>query len=330
MENIVIIKLGAQGDVLRTLPLANALKKKYPKSKITWITKREAVELIEGNKEVDRILTIPLSKEVDEKFDLLYNFDIEDEATSLAVKINAEKKFGFYSENGFLSAFNNRAEYYINTIFDDELKKKNRKTYQEMMFEVAETDYKKERFEIVLNEKDKKFGDEFVKENKINKEKLIGIHMGASKRWPSKVLHEEKLIELIELLYKRGYFVLLFGGPDEKERHEKFYNEMNNKNFKIFKNNVNNTKRELLALVNVCNIMICSDSLSLHVSIGLNKKTIGLFFCTSPDEVEGYGLLKKVVSKKLYEFFPERSDEYNEELVKSITAEEVLEAVEND
>ncbi|MEK6824550.1 MAG: hypothetical protein AABY02_01730, partial [Nanoarchaeota archaeon] len=59
-------------------------------------------------------------------------------------------------------------------------------------------------------------------------------------------------------------------------------------------------------------------------ALGLGKKTIALFFCTSPHEVEGYGLLHKIISPYLYDYFPERSNEYSERLVKSISAEQVL------
>ena len=56
----------------------------------------------------------------------------------------------------------------------------------------------------------------------------------------------------------------------------------------------------------------------------MKKPTIGLFFCTTPHEVEGYGMLKKIASPILYDFFPERQNEYSEELVNSITADEVI------
>ena len=73
--------------------------------------------------------------------------------------------------------------------------------------------------------------------------------------------------------------------------------------------------------------MICSDSFALHVALGLGKKTIALFFCTSPHEVEGYGILRKIVSPYLHDYFPERSNEYSEHLAKSIPAEQVIEAM---
>jgi heptosyltransferase-2 len=95
----------------------------------------------------------------------------------------------------------------------------------------------------------------------------------------------------------------------------------------IYKNNPSNSLREFFSLIDICKIIICGDSLALHASLALKKPTIGLFFCTSPDEVEDYNLLKKIISPKLKEFFPEKMNQYDEELTKSISPEEVFEKI---
>src|SRR3989344_6058632 len=171
---ICIIKLGALGDVVRTLPVLQAIKEKYPFSEITWITKKNVLEVFEGNNFVDRVLTVPVFDL--EEFDVLYNFDIEEDATNLAKEIIAEKKFGFYNEDGFASAFNEGSEYYLNTLFDDELKKNNRRTYQEMMFDVAELEWKKQMPEIFLNEKDKNYAKDFLDKHNLFGSRILGIH----------------------------------------------------------------------------------------------------------------------------------------------------------
>lgn len=322
MEKICIIKLGADGDVIRTISLAKAIKSNNPDSIITWITRKEIASLLQGIECIDKVFTLPYNHQT--PFNKLYNFDTEKEAITLAHNLKAEKKFGFDDDSGYPIAFNSGAEYYLNTMFDDELKRNNKKTYQEMMFDVAEIKYNHEFCGISLTKEDKEYANEFVKKNKVNLKNLIGIHMGASSRWPSKVWHPENLKEFISLLKNKGYDVLLFGGPNEIDFHSKIVGELKSKGIKVHSNNPLNTKREFASLVNLCNIMVCSDSFSLHLSLALRKKTIGLFFCTSPNEVEGYGLLKKITSSKLYDFFPEKSDIYNEELVKSISAQEVL------
>lgn len=329
MEKIMIIKLGAKGDVVRTLSILPAVKDKYPESHITWVTKENMLDLLENQPLIDEVSALPY--QTSEKFDALYNFDIEEEATSLAKQIQADKKYGFSSEDGFPSTFNLGAEYYLNTLFDDELKKTNKKTYQEMMFDAAELPYEphnKEPVKLNLSENALEYADTFLNENSLNKGKLIGIHMGASPRWPSKACSKEKIKQLILKLKEKNYDILLFGGPDEIQSHEKLINDLKQEGVKVAHNNPNNTDREFASLLNLCSKVVCSDSFSLHTAMALQKPTVCLFFCTSPAEVEEYGLLKKIVSPKLDEFFPEKMDQYDEALVNSISVEEVLRALE--
>jgi len=119
----------------------------------------------------------------------------------------------------------------------------------------------------------------------------------------------------------------LFGGPNETDYHDSLSKELEQEGIKIHRNNPNNSDKEFFALVNVCNKIISGDSFALHVALALKKPTIGLFFCTPSNEVEDYGLLKKLTSPKLYDFFPEKCDQYDEDLTKSISAQEVLDAL---
>lgn len=330
MKQILIIKLGAKGDVVRTLPLLTAIKLKYPYSLITWITKPECVEIVDTSPDIDEILTVPVKEENLPKFDILYNFDIEKNATQLASQINAYKKFGFFLDDGYPAAFNFPAEYYLNTLFDDELKKINTKTYQQIMFEAAEFLYNKEHYLLYLTEKEKKYGENFLQERNLSSNNLIGIHLGSSLRWPSKAWHTDNLKEFIIKAREKGYEILLFGGPAESEKHKNFIKELEQEGIKIYKNNPYNTDKEFFSLVRICKKIIAGDSFALHVALAFKKPTIGLFFCTSPNEVEDYGLLTKLISPRLYEFFPEKCDQYDENLTKSISAEDVLKAMEED
>ena len=323
MKKILIIKLGAKGDVVRTLPLLEAIKEEHPDSEIYWITKPQSKEILETHPLIDRLLIIPVS--IEEQFDIMYNLDIDKEAIELAQNIIANNKYGFFSEQGFPAAFNLNAEYYLNTLFDDELKQSNEKTYQEMIFDVAELDYKKQQGPIHLTKKDQEYAKEFITKNNINTKNLIGIHMGASPRWPSKKWHKEKLTQFIIDSKQQGYEILLFGGPDEMQEHRDLKQELINKGIKIYTNHPENTSRQFASLVNLCQAIVCSDSFALHIALALKKPAIGLFFCTSPNEVEDYGLLKKIISPNLKEFFPQKMDQYDEGLIKSIAPNEVLE-----
>src|SRR5262245_32567755 len=56
-ERILIIHLEALGAVLRSTSLVPAIRRKYPRAHLTWITKAPAHHLIKGVAGIDRILT---------------------------------------------------------------------------------------------------------------------------------------------------------------------------------------------------------------------------------------------------------------------------------
>ncbi len=56
-NKILIIKLDAIGDVLRTTSILPPLRKKYPDAFITWCTKSNATQLFSNNDFVDEIIT---------------------------------------------------------------------------------------------------------------------------------------------------------------------------------------------------------------------------------------------------------------------------------
>ena len=56
--NILIIKLGAIGDVIRTTSILHGLKSKYENCTIDWITKKESFDILKNNNLIDKIYLI--------------------------------------------------------------------------------------------------------------------------------------------------------------------------------------------------------------------------------------------------------------------------------
>lgn len=310
-KKILILKLGAMGDVIRTTPLLPLIKKKYPNSQITWLVGEQSKDLAKA----DRVLIYNLDNVLrlqKEEFDVVFSLEIDVPGSALANLVNAKEKYGFYlDKDGHPNCFNDKSKFYLERVFSNYVNKNNNKTYQEMMAEIMELDY--EKIEPVLDYVEMKdYG------------KVIGIHMGSAPRWPSKVWNEKKLIELIRKIYSEtDYKVVLFAGPNEVEKQKKILEELSD--LEIFSNNPNNSIKEFAGLVKNCDLMIVNDSLALHVSVALKKKTIALFFCTPDWEIEGYGYVTKIVSPLLDKYF--FTDEYLEDLMDSISVDEVFEKI---
>ncbi len=323
-KKILIIKLGALGDVLRTTPILTAIKEKYPESLIYWLVEDlygEGKELLEDNPCIDKILVLNAENILrleQEKFDIVFSLEISTPGTLLANKVQADEKFGYYFNNGSTSCYNKGAEEYLETAFLAHIKIKNRKSYQELIFQACELEYKKEEMVFELSETDKKYGDEFKKRTD---KKILGINFGSGGKWPSKALSKEKSQELINKT-KEKYSIILLGGPNE----EKLITQLSKENPEIISNNPHNTIKEFASVLSVCDKIITTDSLALHLSVALKKPTYALFFSTPPWEIENYENVNKIVSPLLEKYF--FSKEFSSELANSISVDEILISIE--
>lgn len=55
-KNILIVKLSAIGDVIHALPVAHALKERYPTARITWVVEKPAYDLLTNNPDINEII----------------------------------------------------------------------------------------------------------------------------------------------------------------------------------------------------------------------------------------------------------------------------------
>ena len=55
---ILVVRLGAMGDVIHTLPAVRALKLGYPDTPLTWVVEPKWAPLLEQNPFVDRVLLL--------------------------------------------------------------------------------------------------------------------------------------------------------------------------------------------------------------------------------------------------------------------------------
>jgi len=292
-KRILIIKGRAQGDVLRTTALLSGLKRKYPKSHVSWLVDEESTELLLNNPCLDRILAFNLENVLAllvEKFDVLISLDKEPSSTSLATKINSPQKFGFgMNEYGNLEIFNEAAEYAYRLGIDDELKFfSNKKTYQEMIYEVTEIDYKNDEYVFQFDEGAKKKAQAFFKSHRILKNRLsIGLNTGAGTKFETKQWPKEHYLKLIQHLKTGlGANVFLLGGKKEREMNR--YLERESKG-KAYNTGNDNSLLEFAGFLSLMDVVVSSDTLGMHLAIALKKKTVALFGSTCPQEIELYG-----------------------------------------
>jgi ADP-heptose:LPS heptosyltransferase len=294
---ILIIKLEAIGDVLRTTSILHAIKEKYPESHIIWLTKYASKEIFKNNPFVDSLLfyeepdlNLRIATEV---FDLLLHPDASPSSAAIASAVIAKEKRGYVlNKLGKVIPVDARGVEWLEMGAFDQFKKSNKKTYQEIIHGLLGLDYKKGEIIINLDQKEKEFRDKFYERNQLDKyDYIVGINTGASRRWRFKQWRQEGYEELISILGKsEDTCILLYGGHEEQEANLTLGGRFPN----VIDTGGSNSLREFFALTDLADIMITGDTMALHAATALKKKVICLFGPTSSKEIEDYGRIKKI------------------------------------
>ncbi|TVM03146.1 MAG: glycosyltransferase family 9 protein [Candidatus Brocadia sp. WS118] len=299
-KRILIIKLAAIGDVLRTTPILPVLKEKYPHSQITWITDSSSLSVLEENPFIDRLLTANYENALRlqvEKFDVLICLDKDTVAASLASLVKAEQKLGFaLSEKGHLYPLNKEADYLFRLGVSDELKFwQNKKTYQQLIFEALGLGEKYGEYVINLPRKYTSYGEQLVKQWGISNGRLtIGLNTGAGKRFATKRWEIGGFVELADRLSNdlKAHVVLL-GGPEEIERNKEIASRTK---FPVIDSGCHHSLKEFMGLIHQCHLIVTGDTLALHLAIALKKLVVTFFGSTCHQEIDLYGRGQKLIA----------------------------------
>ncbi|MEK7203803.1 MAG: glycosyltransferase family 9 protein [Patescibacteria group bacterium] len=302
---ILIVKLGAAGDVIRTTAILPGLKEKYKKAAIDWITEKKHVDLLRGNPYLRNIFVFDDHKLFsNHKYNLIIDLDADLGVSKVISLMKTDRLFGTYANSdklvytkdsrpwfdlGLLSRFGKEKA--------DILKAKNRKTYQELCYQMLKLSYRQQRPQLTLSRHDLEYGRLFSHLNNIRKgDFVVGINTGAGTKWLHKKLDMTDTIKVIEKVKERfpKSKIILLGGPEEIERNRKIKLKLPY----VIDASGNQTFMQFASLINLCGILITSDSLGMHLATALNKKIIAFFSPTSPWEIELYDTGVKVLPVK--------------------------------
>jgi heptosyltransferase-2 len=297
-QRLLIVKLDAMGDVLRTTALLPALAEAQPGTAITWITRRESRPLLDRNPYITETINYgedALAQLQVRTFDRVINLDAGKTSADLATMANAKQKDGFLLDaQGFVQPTNAAARIWLEMGVFDDLKRLGTRTYQDRMLDIIGLSGAAHRYVFELTEEERARGRTHLQRLGIDLSRpIIGLNTGAGHRWELKQWREEGYLELVERLASRHnpQFVLL-GGPEERERHQRL---ISRSRVPLVDSGCDNPVRHFASIVAACGIVICGDTLAMHLSMALGRRTIVLFGPTSSAEIEMYGLGEKVV-----------------------------------
>jgi heptosyltransferase-2 len=287
----LIVKLGATGDVVRTTPLLRRLS-----GKVTWITASKNLPLLENLQGLPVELRALKWEDrpvlAGESYDLVIN--LEDDANSAAIlnSVRSDRQFGaFASAEGRMSYTKDASEW-----FDLSLISIHGRTKADELKVQNRRTYQ----ELIFGGMGLEFsGEEYslpaTKESDMRGD--VAIAPEAGQVWPMKKwVHYDWLKGALE---SRGMKVNVLPTRPSLPEH--------------------------LADVRGHRCLVSGDSLPMHLAIGSRVPCVALFNCTSPWEIHDYGVLTKLISPLLSEFFYKRG--FDPRATTAISQDDVLSAV---
>lgn len=300
---ILIVNLDAMGNVLMTTSILPAIKRKYPNSVITWITLKNACQLLDNNQYIDKVFVWePESWLIlgSMKFDIVMNVDKSQRSGAFTMGVHAGKKLGYgLNDRGQIIPLNKEAEYNYLLGLDDHLKfRVNTRTVSEILHQTMKLDYRHDEYVLNLSEEENHFCDRYAQEQGLDTAKLVvGFNTGCSTLYPNKKMTLDQHVVLInrfheELPHAR---LVLLGGLEDTERNTEIARRVEDK---VLSTPTAEGVRHGICYENLCDVVITGDSFGMHVAIGLKKYVIAWFGLSCWAEVDLYGRGKSSILRR--------------------------------
>ena len=297
-RSILVVKLDALGDVLRTTCILPSLHRAYGDCYITWLTSNAAVELLEANPYIQEVLTPEahcLPTLLTRQFDIVINPDASPRSCEIATLARARERFGFaIRPDGTIEALSDAARRWLTMGACDPVKRNNDQTYQQVLHDICDIDPSGQHIVVNLTDEEKRDEQKIASALGLPREApVVGINAGAGERWALKRWRPEGFTELVSgIIETTEANVVLLGGPDESGLNAEIAAGFTGRVFDARPGNL----RRFMQIVDLCDIVVTGDTLALHVALGLRKRVVALFGPTSHREIDIYGLGSKVVS----------------------------------
>jgi heptosyltransferase II len=286
--SVLIIKIGATGDVVRTTPLLRRFD-----GPVSWITAANNLSLLQGIDREVRCVSWENRKRVSNTaYDLVINLEDDRETSRFLKELKFKQLFGAYLNRDDKMAYTSDSRDWFDLSListygreeADRLKLLNRRTYQELIFEGLGLGFNGEAYYLPPPRPTGLQGD-------------VAISSSAGLVWPMK---------------KWAYY-------------DELKSELESGGLKVNTLQSRPTLLEHLADVQGHRCLVSGDSLPMHLALGSGLRCVSIFTCTSPWEIYEYALQEKIVSPLLEKFFYKRG--YDRRATTAITVEKVMDAV---
>ncbi len=279
-KKILVIKLGAVGDVILAVPSLRMLRERFPKATISLLVDRKFSSLVSVSPYLDDV--IPIDRERLHEWPYLFRlakrlrregFDVSVDLQNskwthlLAILSGIGERSGF--RRGMFGFLLNRADWTYH-VTDAPVKHQFRVLSKLGVRKLDET------LELWPDsEAEKRAAEILPNGSAASQEKLVGLVLGSSPKWPTKRWPLENFQKLSErLIQELKCRIVLIGSSEE----EGWTQPLAAANPDSVINLVGKTSLlDLVSVIKRLNVLVTGDTAPLHVAGAMNTKIVALF-----------------------------------------------------
>ena len=279
-ERLLIILLGAIGDVVCGMPLAQRLRAGWPRTRITWAVEPAAAPLLEGHPAVDEVIVfrrrggLPALTEMlralrENRPNLVLDLQRHFKSGLFSWATRAPRRMGFHWENS------REGNWFFNTETIDPVE----------TFTLKLTHFQRFADRLGVAATPVSFG---LAATAAVRQRVAGLLAGAGERpavlyvgstWPSRQWFPDATAALCERLRTRGLGVVLVGGPGDVA----FAEAVQDAGAGPLVNLVGRTSlRDVIAVMERAAVAVGPDTGPMHIATAVGAPVVAFFGATSP------------------------------------------------
>ena len=280
-KNILVVRTDRIGDVVLTTPALEALRRAYPKAKISLMVASATAEIVEGNPFIDEVIIYDKNGKDkgfvrfwrfvaalrQKHFDLAINYHLKSRMNWMLFHADIPCRIGFR---------NNKFGFLLTAQYPDCRAQGNRHESEYCLDLLRQAGIRAPGCGLFVSVKPEAeaWADKILKDHRITPtDLLVAVHPGASclsKRWPP-----ERFAEAADRLIARDQAkIILIGASRDLPLAQKILKSMEHPVLDLVGKT---TISRLISILKRCKLLVSNDSGPVHLSVGVKTPVISIF-----------------------------------------------------
>jgi lipopolysaccharide heptosyltransferase I len=312
-KRILIIKPSSLGDVVHTLPLVHAIKRKYPSCHVGWIIQNGFRGIIESDPAVDEVIPIVIPSTSDPQaqrgafmqaasatFTALRQLRsrLKVHPYDLVLDLHASFRsglLGLANPAGFRVGFRDAKE--LNNWFQDHLIATDSASPHAVDKNLAFADYLEceasvEDFKVVVSSGARERVRAFLREQGVESSGRL-VYANPAARWETKFWTVQGWADLADMLIEQKGTAVTFAGSPQDTAYIGMIAQRMKVQPVIAAGKL--SLEEAVALIEASDVYVGVDSGPMHISAFVGTPVVALFGPTDPEKVGPYGHGHRVI-----------------------------------